>query len=198
MPTEPVDVDPMTGEDIFNETQTICPFIYDHIAGNEQDYIDNVILVKEGKEGFFSCSQRKIIVDCVIPTSDHCFRYVILPHTYGEGLIGCCEQMDDKNSFSFVSRYYFSDMEGNRVLEVPNEWIIESGFENGYAQITSYGSFQEKTASIDKSGKITITKVEKRQPNNNSGDDIDSIYRDIDNMYRDAFEDDPNMEWNID
>ena len=191
MPTESVDCNPDTGDPIYKEPQTICPFVYDYIAGNESNYITRIILVKDGKEGLFSCSERRILVECVIPTIQE-YHYSILPFSFGEGLIGCEEEVvDSKSYFSFKSkRYYFADLKGNRVLEIPRGWEIISAFKNGVAQIST-GKHFIKTADIDKFGNIKVTKEEFRHVEDDS-------YDDIERMYRDAFEDDPNMEWNVD
>ena len=187
-PTEPIDANPETGDEIYEDTHTICALEYDYIAGNKHDFIDNVILIKDGKEGLFSCCQRQILVNCVIPTAGQ-YKYVIIPSTYGEGLIGCREEVQTETSL-LVDKYYFSDLDGNKVLELPLGWKIISGFENGVAQIQT-GKIIIKTADIDKLGNIKIIKRERVNIDDDSYDDIES-------MYRDAFEDDPNMEWNID
>ena len=107
----------------------------------------------------------------------------------GEGLIGCREKIES-NSLSNAFKYLFYDTEGNKVLELPNGWEIKSAFKNGVAQIRT-GKHIIKTADVDKFGNIKITKEEMRHLQDDSYDDIEG-------MYRDAFEDDPGMEWNID
>ena len=185
MPTDYEDVNPDTGEPIYNEIRTVCPFDNDYIANGS---LENAILVKNGKEGLFSCSQKRIIVECVVPTIDQ-YTLSILPNMIGEGLIGCREKIES-NSLSNAFKYLFYDTEGNKVLELPNGWEIKSAFKNGVAQIRT-GKHIIKTADVDKFGNIKITKEEMRHLQDDSYDDIEG-------MYRDAFEDDPGMEWNID
>ena len=187
-PTEPIDVNPETGEDIYEDIQTVCPFEYDYIAGNEHNYIDNLVLVKKNKEGLFSCSKRQILVDCVIPTKEN-YQYTIIPSTYGEGLIGCREEIESKKSFGPVSIYYFSDLSGKKIVEIPLGWSIESGFQNGVAQIINHGTLKVKTAIIDKSGNISNIKIEVR---NSESDDMEN------SGLMDALDGDPEAYWNID
>ena len=178
------DVNPDTGEPIYNVIQTICPFDYDYIYN---EGCDNTILVKNGKEGLYSYPLKKNLVDCVIPTIDQ-YTHSILPSTFGEGLIGCRERIR-YDSLSNSYQYLFYDMDGHKVLVLPKGWVIISGFKNGVATIRT-GKYIIKTAEIDKLGNITIIKTETGRVVYES-DDLDSLYRD-------AFEDDPNMEWNID
>ena len=184
MPIGFEEVDPFTGNPIYNEIQTVCPFDYDYIA---EDYSHNVILVKNRKEGLFSCSLKIILVDCVIPTIGE-YTYSIIPSTFGEGVVGCRERTGNKR-FSSTFSYSFYDVNGNKVLDLPKGWRIKSGFKNGIAQIQT-GDYIIKIANIDKAGNVTIVK-EGRGRVIDESDDIESLYRD-------AFENDPSMEWNID
>lgn len=82
-------------------------------------------------------------------------------------------------------------MEGHKVIILPDSnWRIISGFKSGIAKIES----KRELGTIDKSGEIKIT--EKKIIKNNSFEGYSSD--EIERMYRDAFEDDPYMEWNID
>jgi serine/threonine protein kinase len=184
MPTGYDKVNPDTGEPLYNDVAIVCPFIYDDIANGR----DDIIIVKNGREGLYSCSMKKVLLDCVIPTIDQ-YNYSIIPGTLGEGLIGCRE-INKIDSF-YRNRYFFSDLNGKRVLELPLGWEIISAFNNGIAHIELSDTYSITSATVDLLGKITIIKEEHKK------NDYDS-YDDVESMYRDAFEDDPNMEWNID
>jgi len=168
---------------------TICNFEYDDINIHGFSILNNIIVVRDGKEGLFSISEEKLILDCVIPTIRK-YSYSIMPATFGEGLIGCKEEIEDcRNSIRY--NYFFADLEGHKVIILPDSnWRIISGFKSGIAKIES----KRELGTIDKSGEIKIT--EKKIIKNNSFEGYSSD--EIERMYRDAFEDDPYMEWNID
>lgn len=192
MPTQP-SVNLESGELYLENIETICPFEYDYIDNTTVSYNKNIIIVKNGKEGLFSCTQKKKIIECVILQFeiDSFINYSIIPDSLGEGLIGCKEPNNDNKSFYL--KYSFFDLDGNKVLDIPLGWRIESGFIDGFARLSKRDTIYNTTAEIDKSGKIDILE-EKRNPIEFE----EESYDEIDRMNKDAFEDDPGAEWNID
>ena len=189
---ETIDID--TGDIVFEMCGVICPFIYDVIlAGVDQYYrtdeskpwvkFDLYTLRVGKKKGLFSTLYGAVILK-PIPIN----QYLILDRATTEGLVGCIKQYTDSYGHCHNDCHVFLNCEGEEVITLEKGWHIRQGFQGEEASIENNSSY----ASINKHG--VIKKVGKKT--SYYTDDIDAY--EIESMSRDAFENDPGAEWNID
>ena len=150
-----------------------------------------IILIKGGKQGLYNALERSFDIPCNIPS-----KYVLLPRTIGENLIGAYVEWEKIIAHRSFKRktYYFIDFYGSVVIEVENGFSIYSGFRNGQAIISKtddyHGEYYEET--IDKEGK-TIKQYNRSFPGylaDVERDDLRNLDRDnwdamTDGMYGD-------------
>lgn len=135
------------------------------------------------KDGYIGIADIKgnILLPCIIKASKD---IRILPHTYGDGMVGYREKWND--SLHYAPCGFIND-KGNIQIQAQYQTII-NGFKDGEAEVLKGSNI----ISINKQNKIV--------------EDLDVIYEPEEpceeytweDMINDAFEGDPDNYWNID
>ena len=177
--------------------ENILPEEYDDIFGISEysdTWIENTsaIIHKRKNEKYIAIKKKgcigvvdiegNIMLPCIINVSKD---MRILPHTYGDGMVGYSERWN--NNLHFAPCGFIND-KGNIQIKAQYRSII-NGFKNGVAEVIK--------------GYSNIISIDRQ---NNIVDDIDEMYEPEEprekytweDMVSDAFEGDPDNYWNVD
>lgn len=177
--------------------ENILPEEYDDIFGISEyndTWIENTsaIIHKRKNEQYIAIKKNgcigvvdiegNIMLPCIINVSKD---MRILPHTYGDGMVGYSERWN--NNLHFAPCGFIND-KGNIQIKAQYRSII-NGFKNGVAEVIK--------------GYSNIISIDRQ---NNIVDDIDEMYEPEEprekytweDMVSDAFEGDPDNYWNVD
>jgi len=148
----------------------------------EIKYDKYLLIIKDSFQGVYNAETSSLVIPCCIDG-----KYTLKPNTIGNGMIGVYSIVDKKRGKRIIQekKYYYLDYQGNVVLEIKDDWVINTGFKDGKAKISRtdnyHGLYYEQT--IDNHGNVL------EEDSESFPGEIDEYYReDMKNLDRDNWD----------